>query len=120
MPVEHSWLLPLMKVQPWEMEKVDLNLMNWAYSLSEKEGVRIALKNWAPNLLEWQAIEAWKEKHPWAYGVLPEVTNPEDALWVANADQNFTLSEEEKKEALELFQKIQDGELKPEVQTLLP
>jgi hypothetical protein len=120
MATEHSWAAELMKLEPREADAAEEKVCRW---ISSKMGAmypesdqaeRVVRMMWL-HVMEMKAISAYLQEHPGLYGVIPEVFDVEEAVWVAESELNYSLSEEDKEAAKEFLTLMQLGVLKPEL-----
>lgn len=94
MPTEHSWIKTLMLLRYEEAEKAETRFYEWAVNQFGRDIAGMVVRM-TPHLLEWKAIEMFKEKHPQYYRVIPEITSPDDAVEIMLMDNNGLLTKEE-------------------------
>lgn len=117
--VEHSWLLPLMKLPAHRIEQAEENLYKWISQQSKDKNVVFLLQRAIAWYLEWVAIDSYTMEHPSMMGILPVTPSAMEALDLINMDRNWEFKESELKQAAVLLEKMKNGTLKPEVRTLL-
>ena len=129
LPVNHSWAKPLMELEEPQASEAEENLNQWIREITHKEypelpkeynPVERVLRHSLLNLLEIEAIEAYREKNAENWELFPDIQDVSDAVLITNADMNYTMTSEEMDKAADLLIKILEGEIKPEVSSLMP
>lgn len=125
LPVEHSWLLPIMELPTNEaVDNAEWNLNEWITEEVEKlypkeDYVERMVRNGLPYLLESKAVEMAAEQGLAPMDSLLWVETPQEAASVAAMDLMY-VSQEDKRKAAEFMQKVLDGEIKhPDKEALL-
>ena len=131
LPVEHSWALPLLQITDEEKaEKAEEMWNEWIRETVHKEYpelpkeynlVERALRHHLLYLLELEAIREYRDRRlPEWEAFLPEVQDVSDAVMLANADTNYTMTSKEMDQAADLMIKILQGQIKPDLNNLIP
>ena len=111
MPVEHSWIHPIMMVGEWEIDRVWEEIMNKIEAkVKMSEEASFAVSRFLPNILEAKAVWMYLEEHPSMYSTIQFITTPEEAVEMYNADRNYGLTEKEKEEVKEALYKVLEME----------
>lgn len=125
LPVEHSWLLPIMQLPTNEaVDNAEWNLNQWikeevAKLYPNTYDVERMVRNGLPYLLESKAVEMAAEQGLAPTDSLLWVETTQEAVEVAAMDIMY-VSQEEKKKAAEFMQMVLDGEIKhPDVEALM-
>lgn len=124
LPTRHSQAVELMKVTNVEvLERVDDIVNNWIEKVVEKmfpksdQAERLVRDVWL-NLLESEAIEAWKVDNSFIGAYVPAPFDEFDAVYIATMDV-WGVSEEDADAAREVLRQLQNEELKIPVKEIL-
>ena len=128
MPVPHKWTAELMKLPQTEADNAEHRLAMW---LEEQEkqmfpemsqgdlyAVERIVRHTVFLLLESEAIAAWLEKNP---DYLTSLLMVDDPMWAAQvgAQDVMYVQPEQVKMAAQVLEKLNNEELKPDLQTLM-
>ena len=131
MPTEHSWLLPMLTLDEWQVMKAQVNLENWLDKIadkiypdsnpkvSENSTVMWAVSRFLPNILESRAIWKFLEERPGMLGAIQLIDTPEDAAAMANMEHNGYLKEEEQEQIVKILQTVVNEDLQMTEEELL-
>jgi hypothetical protein len=119
MPTKHSWAADLMKLEPYEADLAEDRVCKWITETMQimypetDYAERIVRTMWL-HRMEKEAISAYLQEHPWLYGIVPEVMDAEEAVYVGAADLLGVASEEDEEAAKAFLELMDKGYLKPD------
>lgn len=119
MPTRHSWAVPIMLLPEEQADREEARILDW---IDEKvpelypesvQAARLVRTMWL-HLLERRAMAMWADKYPYKARYVPVVFGAMDAVEYAAMDVMY-VSAQDKEIAREFLERMDSGELKPEI-----
>ena len=123
--VSHSWLAEIMAIEDQQkQDEAEWRLAKWIQEKAKEmypqaEFVERIVRNALPMLMERPAIVTLLKKEEDLYQALPMVEDAQEAAAIAAMDVMY-VENQEVQQAAEMLQKIQEGELTPNLQEIIP